>query len=191
MCNETPESVEINTDFMIGLILAISSSIFIGSSFILKKRGLLNIARNSNTRAGQGGYAYLKEWLWWAGLITMGVGEAANFAAFGFVPASLVTPLGALSVIVSAVLSSYLLNENLNLHGKLGCVLSLLGSTIVVLHAPEEAMPKDLDEIAGNMLNISKFVSPSSSLLSILNLLFLFLFPFSLLLSSSMHSFFL
>jgi hypothetical protein len=70
MCNETPESVEINTDFMIGLILAISSSIFIGSSFILKKRGLLNIARNSNTRAGQGGYAYLKEWLWWAGLIT-------------------------------------------------------------------------------------------------------------------------
>jgi drug/metabolite transporter (DMT)-like permease len=121
----------------------------------------------------------------------VGVGEAANFAAFGFVPASLVTPLGALSVIVSAVLSSYLLNENLNLHGKLGCVLSLLGSTIVVLHAPEEAMPKDLDEIAGNMLNISKFVSPSSSLLSILNLLFLFLFPFSLLLSSSMHSFFL
>jgi drug/metabolite transporter (DMT)-like permease len=96
----------------------------------------------------------------------VGVGEAANFAAFGFVPASLVTPLGALSVIVSAVLSSYLLNENLNLHGKLGCVLSLLGSTIVVLHAPEEAMPKDLDEIAGNMLNIS-FIIYSTIALSI------------------------
>jgi hypothetical protein len=33
----------------------------------------------------------------------VGVGEAANFAAFGFVPASLVTPLGALSVIVRSV----------------------------------------------------------------------------------------
>ena len=30
----------------------------------------------------------------------MGVGEAANFAAFGFIPAMLVTTLGALSVIV-------------------------------------------------------------------------------------------
>lgn len=30
----------------------------------------------------------------------VGVGEAANFAAFGFIPAMLVTTLGALSVIV-------------------------------------------------------------------------------------------
>lgn len=30
----------------------------------------------------------------------MAVGEAANFAAYGFAPAILVTPLGALSVLV-------------------------------------------------------------------------------------------
>ncbi len=88
-------------EFIIGLTLAISSSLFIGSSFIIKKKGLLRVARSSSTRAGSGGYAYLKEWLWWAGLATMGVGEAANFAAFGFVPASLVTTLGALSVLLA------------------------------------------------------------------------------------------
>ena len=51
---------------------------------------------------------------------TVGVGEAANFAAYAFAPASLVTPLGALSVLVAAILSSRFLNENLNLLGKVG-----------------------------------------------------------------------
>lgn len=48
----------------------------------------------------------------------MGIGEAANFAAYAFAPASFVTPLGALSVVVAAVLSSKFLNEKLNLLGK-------------------------------------------------------------------------
>ena len=38
--------------------------------------------------------------LWWAGMLTMIVGEAANFAAYAFAPAILVTPLGALSIFV-------------------------------------------------------------------------------------------
>jgi hypothetical protein len=36
------------------------------------------------------------------------VGEGLNFGAYAFVPASLVTPLGALSVLVTAVLVSML-----------------------------------------------------------------------------------
>lgn len=34
-------------------------------------------------------------------IISVGIGEACNFAAYAFAPASLVTPLGALSVIVT------------------------------------------------------------------------------------------
>jgi len=37
----------------------------------------------------------------------------------------------------SAVLSSTLLKEKLNIHGKLGCFLCILGSTVIVIHAPE------------------------------------------------------
>ena len=47
-----------------------------------------------------GGYSYLREPTWWIGLLSMVVGEAANFAAYAFAPAILVTPLGALSIIV-------------------------------------------------------------------------------------------
>ncbi|XP_063161084.1 magnesium transporter NIPA2 isoform X2 [Candoia aspera] len=135
-------------DFYIGLVLAMSSSLFIGGSFILKKKGLLRLARKGSMRAGQGGHAYLKEWLWWAGLLSMGAGEVANFAAYAFAPATLVTPLGALSVLVSAILSSYFLNEKLNLHGKIGCLLSILGSTVMVIHAPQEEEVETLNEIS-------------------------------------------
>ncbi|KAL4648324.1 magnesium transporter NIPA2-like [Arapaima gigas] len=141
-------------NFYIGLTLAVGSSLFIGSSFILKKKGLLRLAGKGSTRAGLGGHAYLKEWLWWAGLISMGLGEAANFAAYAFAPATLVTPLGALSVLVSAVLSSYFLNERLNVHGKIGCLLCIMGSTVMVIHAPQE------DEVASLSAMAEKLEDP-------------------------------
>ncbi|GBP10464.1 hypothetical protein EVAR_72612_1 [Eumeta japonica] len=91
------------TDFYVGVGLSISSCFFIGSSFIIKKKALIRLNRYGEVRASAGGFGYLKEWIWWAGLLTMGLGEAANFAAYAFAPASVVTPLGALSVIISAI----------------------------------------------------------------------------------------
>jgi len=46
------------------------------------------------------------------------VGEGFNFAAYAFAPASLVTPLGALSILVAAVLAQKFLQEKLNIFGK-------------------------------------------------------------------------
>ena len=94
-------------DARIGLFLAMSSSLAIGASFIVKKKGLkLAGGAPGGVRAGSGGYGYLRQPLWWAGMLTMIVGEVANFAAYAFAPAVLVTPLGALSIIVSAVLNT-------------------------------------------------------------------------------------
>ncbi|CAN0875227.1 Probable magnesium transporter NIPA2 [Linum grandiflorum] len=124
-------------DNLHGLILAVSSSIFIGSSFIVKKKGLKKAA-NTGTRAGLGGYSYLYQPWWWAGMITMILGEIANFAAYAFAPAILVTPLGALSIIFSAVLAHFILQEKLHIFGVLGCVLCVVGSSTIVLHAPQE-----------------------------------------------------
>ncbi|VDM95107.1 unnamed protein product [Thelazia callipaeda] len=148
-------SVYPRLDFYIGLGLAISSSLFIGSSFIIKKKALIKLARNDYFhRASEGGYGYLREWLWWLGVLTMGAGEACNFAAYAFAPASLVTPLGALSVIVTAILSSKLLKERLNLLGKIGCAVCLLGSTVVVIHSPKEEEVSNMAELALKMRDI-------------------------------------
>jgi hypothetical protein len=48
----------------------------------------------------------------------VGIGEATNFAAYTLAPVTLVTPLGVLSVLVSEILATSYLNENLNLLGK-------------------------------------------------------------------------
>ncbi|KAL8162916.1 hypothetical protein V2J09_014405 [Rumex salicifolius] len=126
-----------SSDNVHGLILAVSSSVFIGSSFIIKKKGLIK-AGCDGVRAGSGGHSYLREPWWWAGMLTMIFGEIANFAAYAFAPAILVTPLGALSIIFSAVLAHFILKEKLHIFGVLGCVLCVVGSTVIVLHAPHE-----------------------------------------------------
>lgn len=75
------------------------------------------------------------------------IGEIANFAAYAFAPAILVTPLGALSVLIGAVLGSYFLKEELGTLGKLGCAICLIGSVIIVLHAPPDKEIETIDEI--------------------------------------------
>ncbi|XP_074865422.1 magnesium transporter NIPA4 [Carettochelys insculpta] len=162
--------------FYIGLALAVFSSFLIGSSVILKKKGLLRLVDKGGTRAGDGGYGYLKDWLWWAGLLAMGGGEAANFAAYAFAPATIVTPLGALSVLISAILSSYLLGERLNLLGKLGCLLSIVGSTVMVIHAPEEEEVSTLTEMA-TKLKEPGFLAYAAILLIACLVLIIFLAP--------------
>ncbi|XP_006611778.1 magnesium transporter NIPA2 [Apis dorsata] len=135
------------TNFYIGLGLAISSSIFIGASFIIKKKALIRLQRRGALRASSGGFGYLKEWMWWTGFLSMGIGETANFAAYAFAPASLVTPLGALSVLISAILASKYLHEKLNLLGKIGCLLCILGSTVLIIHSPKEEEISTLNEL--------------------------------------------
>lgn len=60
------------------------------------------------------------------GTNTSYVGELCNFAAYAFVDAIVVTPLGALSVVICAILSSIFLNEKLTFFGWIGCFLCIV-----------------------------------------------------------------
>lgn len=91
------------TDKVIGVCLALGSGVLIGTrqvwfplfrylihpvsdgnsiSFVVKKKGLLAATAKSGNVAGEG-HAYLKNWLWWVGMIMMILGEICNFVAFG------------------------------------------------------------------------------------------------------------
>lgn len=120
------------------------------------------------------------------------VGEIANFAAYAFAPAVLVTPLGALSIIIrqeksgndcstfcllhtrwhifiylsvylcSAALAHMILGEKLHIFGMVGCVLCIVGSTTICLHAPQERQIESVKELwdlatePGTHLNANK-----------------------------------
>jgi len=52
----------------VGVALAVSSGVFIGVSFVLKKKGLLAANLKDGKEAGEG-YGYLKNAWWWSGMI--------------------------------------------------------------------------------------------------------------------------
>ncbi|KAI6166027.1 magnesium transporter NIPA-domain-containing protein [Pisolithus thermaeus] len=126
---------------VIGIILAITSGLLIGSSFVFKKKGLL---RSQAGRTAGEGVAYLKSPLWWTGMIMMILGEICNFAAYAFVEALVVTPMGALSVVICAILSSIFLKEKLTFFGWMGCALCIIGSVIIALNGPQESTPSQI-----------------------------------------------
>ena len=130
-----------------GVTLALSSGLFIGASFIIKKKGLQAAGNSGGQRVADGGFAYLREPLWWLGLITMIGGEAANFAAYAYAPAIVVTPLGATTIIVTALLAWCMLGERLHECGILGCLMCVLGSVVLVSFAPEEGELHSMEEI--------------------------------------------
>lgn len=129
-----------------GIALALSSSLLIGSSFIIKKRGL-QLAGSTGLRAGEGGYSYLLEPLWWSGMLTMILGELANFMAYAYAPAILVTPLGAMSIIVSTILADIVLKEKMHICGMIGCLGCVGGSVLIILFAPDERAVQSVEEI--------------------------------------------
>ncbi len=91
------------------------------------------------------------------------IGEICNFAAYAFAPAILVTPLGALAVLVGAILGSYFLNEVLGTLGKLGSAICLIGAVIIVLHAPPDKEITTIDEILHFAIQPLKNKKPLSS----------------------------
>ncbi|KAJ3065974.1 hypothetical protein HDU98_010686 [Podochytrium sp. JEL0797] len=130
-----------------GVSLALSSGLFIGCAFIFKKKGLID-TKSLHGELGNG-HQYLNSPMWWTGMILMALGEVSNFVAYAFSPAILVTPLGAISVVVSAILSEIFLKEKLNLSGKIGCAQCVIGAILIVLHAPESNSSDTIGEFFG------------------------------------------
>lgn len=51
------------------------------------------------------------------------------------------------SLLCSAVLAHFILDERLHIFGVVGCILCLVGSTTIVLHAPVEKKIESVKEV--------------------------------------------
>uniref|UniRef100_A0A8D2LIN9 NIPA like domain containing 4 n=1 Tax=Varanus komodoensis TaxID=61221 RepID=A0A8D2LIN9_VARKO len=157
--------------FYIGLALAVFSSFLIGSSVILKKKGLLRLVEKGGTRAGM---VFLPREVAWKKLASEKAVVVSKLQRPDFEPWKI--SLNYFSALHSSILSSYLLGERLNLLGKLGCMLSIVGSTVLVIHAPEEEEVTTLDEMASK-LKEPGFLVYASILLVVCLVLIFFLAP--------------
>lgn len=78
---------------------------------------------------------YLKSPYWWAGQILITVGECGNFLAYGFAPASIVSPLGVVALISNCVIAPILFKEKFRKRDFWGVVIAVAGAFTVVLSA--------------------------------------------------------
>ncbi|XP_034029733.1 NIPA-like protein 2 [Thalassophryne amazonica] len=115
--------------YLLGIIISICGNVLISIS--------LNIQKYAHVRQSQrSSKPYYTSWLWWCGVLLMGVGELGNFAAYGFAPASLIAPLGCVSVIASAIISVVFLKETVRAADIIGGTLAITGTYLLVTFAP-------------------------------------------------------
>ena len=76
-----------------------------------------------------------------------------NFVAYIFAPATVVTPLGALEIVTCAIIAWIFLKEHLNVFGQVGCLLAIIGTTLIVVFAPKEDEMQTIEELAEQSLD--------------------------------------
>lgn len=88
---------------------------------------------------------YLSSPYWWVGFVLMTVGECGNFLAYGFAPASIVSPLGVVALVSNCVIAPVVLKEPLRRRDVAGVVVSILGAVVVVWSAEKEETKVGID----------------------------------------------
>ncbi|KAF7942961.1 hypothetical protein EAE96_010910 [Botrytis aclada] len=93
--------------------------------------------------------SYLRSPYWWGGIVLMTIGELGNFLAYGFAPASIVSPLGVVALISNCVIAPIMLKEQFRLRDFWGVVVAVAGAVTVVLSAKQEEKKFGPHEIWG------------------------------------------
>jgi hypothetical protein len=94
-----------------------------------------DISTGSKDGADGNRKSYLKSPYWWVGIVLMVVGEMGNFMAYGFAPASIVSPLGVVALISNCIIAPCLLKEKFRKRDLWGVLVSIAGAVVVVLSA--------------------------------------------------------
>ena len=81
---------------------------------------------------------YLQSPYWWGGIVLMTLGEAGNFLAYGFAPASIVSPLGVVALISNCVIAPIMLKEDFRVRDFWGVVIAVAGAVTVVLSSKQQ-----------------------------------------------------
>ncbi|KAI1777673.1 DUF803-domain-containing protein [Hypoxylon cercidicola] len=91
--------------------------------------------------------SYLKSPSWWLGQVLMTVGEMGNFLAYGFAPASIVSPLGVVALISNCVIAPIFFGEVFRTRDFWGVVIAVAGAVTVVLSAKQEETKLDPHDV--------------------------------------------
>lgn len=116
---------------------------------------------------------YLKSPYWWLGQILITLGEMGNFLAYGFAPASIVSPLGVVALISNCLIAPLMFNERFRHRDFWGVVVAVAGVITVVLSAKTEEVKLKPDDIWGSITTLAFEIYMLVTILLILLLMWL------------------
>ncbi|EQC40965.1 hypothetical protein SDRG_02028 [Saprolegnia diclina VS20] len=90
---------------------------------------------------------YNTQWRWWLGFACVGLGSIADFAALTFAAQSVITPIGAFTLVANLGFAHYWLKEPLGSTDLAGTGLIVLGATAVTIFGSHESPKYSLDEL--------------------------------------------
>lgn len=114
---------------LIGFGLVFMASVGICASLNIQK--MVHV-RNTNAETGHPILPFVQLPAWWIGVLLNVASEVLNLAALGYAPATLVTPLGCLTVVFNAISAAVLLQEPFLRRDLLGIGLIFIGVLCVV-----------------------------------------------------------
>lgn len=92
---------------------------------------------------------YLKSPYWWLGQILITLGEAGNFLAYGFAPASIVSPLGVVALVSNCIIAPVMFHEIFRPRDAWGVLIAVSGVVTVVLSANQKETKLNPDDVWG------------------------------------------
>jgi drug/metabolite transporter (DMT)-like permease len=99
--------------------------------------------------------SYLKSPYWWAGIMLMTVGETGNFLAYGFAPASIVSPLGVVALISNCIIAPIMLKEKFRMRDFWGVLVAVGGAVTIVLSAKQKEKKLGPHEVIGAITTLA------------------------------------
>ncbi|XP_007424146.1 NIPA-like protein 3 isoform X2 [Python bivittatus] len=115
---------------LIGALLAIFGHLTISIALNLQKYSHIRLVSCKESKA------YFKTKTWWCGLFLLCLGELGVFSAYAFAPLSLIVPLGAVSVIASAIIGVIFIREKWKPKDFLSCGLAIVGTYLLITFGP-------------------------------------------------------
>jgi len=127
-----------------GIVLAVAGNLLVSVALNVTKH-----AHNVNQQRAVP-LPYVRLPIWWCGFAATLLGELGNFAAYGFAEASVIAPLGAVSVLANAFIASLALGEGFRCRDLLGCLLCAGGGIVIVVSTPANPVDTDVDVFLAN-----------------------------------------
>lgn len=84
---------------------------------------------------------YLTSGFWWLGAVIMTVGEVGNFLAYGFAPASVVSPLGVFSLVSNCIIAPLFFGEKITRKNVIGVFIAIFGILFIIISIDQASSP--------------------------------------------------